>query len=1042
MKRLILVLLILSAPLCLFAENLVINPGFEAEKNGLPDGWVLTSVDGIKVEQHEKGRVLHMSNSAGSYKQVFQNITVTPGAIPCITIRANIKVSGVVPGPQEWEMARVMVLFYNDKGVQVGGWPELGRWKGTTGWGEKMAIINVPPDAKTIRVQPELSNCIGDMWIDDIEVKQGCKIDVPRDADDLLMNGNLEAGSGKPLFWGGWIADEGALESPGYESPTCFRIMNTSPIYSMITQEIPVDASKIGSITVSGWYKTKDVVQGANSWEKARISIEFHDDKERIGGYPPVTGEATGTVAEWAPMENTYRVPAGCKKVIVMAGLLNCTGTMWVDKIKVTARTPKGNVYKPEVIKQENRSAWWAFKPEPDSYTADAVIDLSYTLDAPAGKHGVISVNAKNGSLKFEDGTEARFWGTNLVGSDVFRTKPETDRMVKRLSKLGCNLIRLHHMDAAWADPNIFEKSANDTKNFSAESMDRLDYLVFRLKEAGIYVFMDMLVHRKLKAGDGVDGGDRLPAGLKEVIFIDEKLQDLELSYINALFNHENAYTKVKYKDEPAVVFTEIINESSVFYWDRNKEIPAQYTAKLDALFNSFLKQKYGTMAALKAVWDEKGSSCLSENEDFEKGTVKRDSFNLDWNDWNSFASATCAGRGSDTKRFYFDVQKKFYDRFYSHIKGLGVKCLVAGSNHWEKWDADIASNAAYDFVDRHTYWDHPAGGWSMQENISFKNTPMLKIKQNCVAELAHARIYRKPFTVSEWNAVLPNEYRAGAPVIMASYARLQGWDAMMQFNFSNYEWQPVLRHFADFSVDPAAISAWLPAVMIYRQGYIKPSQEKLVEYVSEADLFETNNLSFKLVNGDYNSPLMIQAAKTFKQGEESKLFNPQVLRGSALSLTQELYWNLKKGIFQLTSEKIQGAAGFLKNEPLKSRNLRISCSNKYASVFLVSLDNKPLGESNKLILNTTARTDNTDVQYSPSKTAVLQGGYSPIIVEPVYGTFTVTIKPFKSANIYTLDANGYRQGEYKNYVKAGNQLIIKTDENSKTLNYFIEIVR
>jgi hypothetical protein len=215
------------------------------------------------------------------------------------------------------------------------------------------------------------------------------------------------------------------------------------------------------------------------------------------------------------------------------------------------------------------------------------------------------------------------------------------------------------------------------------------------------------------------------------------------------------------------------------------------------------------------------------------------------------------------------------------------------------------------------------------------------------------------------------------------------------------------------------------------------------VDYVSDKDMFATKNSSYKLVNDDYASPLMIYTAKTFNKAEKSTVFSPALSRGAALSMTQELYWNLKKGIFQVTSDKIQGAAGFLKGGSFKSKNLRITCQNEYASVFLISLDMKPLSEAEKIILNTGARVDNTGVQYSPSKTSVIFGGSAPIIVEPVYSSCTVTLKSFKSVKVYTLDANGYKAGEYTNWVRTGNNsIVIKTDEKSKTLNYYIEILR
>ena len=41
-------------------------------------------------------------------------------------------------------------------------------------------------------------------------------------------------------------------------------------------------------------------------------------------------------------------------------------------------------------------------------------LDFSYLQDKPAGVHGYLKTSGER--LVFEDGTEARFWGTNVVG--------------------------------------------------------------------------------------------------------------------------------------------------------------------------------------------------------------------------------------------------------------------------------------------------------------------------------------------------------------------------------------------------------------------------------------------------------------------------------------------------------------------------------------------------------------------------------------------------------------------------------------------------
>ncbi len=449
-------------------------------------------------------------------------------------------------------------------------------------------------------------------------------------------------------------------------------------------------------------------------------------------------------------------------------------------------------------------------------------------------------------------------------------------------------------------------------------------------------------------------------------------------------------------------------------------------------------------MKNLREEWDKYGDSNLSPGENFNKNTVKRAKFKINWEDWPSFAAGESTGRSADTKLFYYEVEKNFYDEMYDYIKSLGTKALVTGSNHWEKWDADLLVNSKYDFIDRHTYWDHPSGGWTFQENIAFHNRPMLKTKQNSVAELAHCRVYGKPFTVSEWNMLPPNEHVAGSPLLMASYAAFQGWDAMMQFNYATYEWENMLTHFADFSRNPVVISNWFPAVKAYMDGYVSAGSRKIVDFIPRESIFFSKKRSFSLINSGYAAPLMIKSYKTFDKNNESKLFDPKTKKSAALSTTGELYWNFKKGLFQINAEKIQGACGFLDKaqKPLQFNNLKLRSRNKYASIFITSLDGKALSSAKKIILNTTARVDNSGAKYSPAHTSVIYGGTRPVIIEPVYSEIEIEINGFKDAVVYKLDANNYKDGEYGNYSTNSGTITIKTDENSKCLNYYVEIKR
>jgi hypothetical protein len=64
-------------------------------------------------------------------------------------------------------------------------------------------------------------------------------------------------------------------------------------------------------------------------------------------------------------------------------------------------------------------------------------------------------------------------------------------------------------------------------------------------------------------------------------------------------------------------------------------------------------------------------------------------------------------------------------------------------------------------------------------------------------------------------------------------------------------------------------------------------------------------------------------------------------------------------------------------------------------------------------------------------------------MIEPVYGTYTINVNNFKSIKVYLLDYNNYIKEVYNNVtIVSKNTIKIKTDNNSKAFNYYVEIER
>lgn len=279
---------------------------------------------------------------------------------------------------------------------------------------------------------------------------------------------------------------------------------------------------------------------------------------------------------------------------------------------------------------KDDDGEWYPFyfpeKLDPDSpYNVGKLV-----LDAPAGKHGFVKV--KDGHFYFEDGTRAKFWGTNLCFNACFPTHEQAEMLATRIAYFGFNAVRLHHMDYFFEPNGIFEdicpayKNPQDKKTgvLSKKQLDRLDYLVYQLKIRGIYIDMNLLVARHFTKADGVVDADQLGMAAKPVSMFDPTLIKLQKQYAKDLLTHYNPYTKLRYCDDPCVAMVEITNENSIIsgwknnqlngkFWGLKKGgIPDYYAKQLDTYWNDWLKTKYGTTENVKNAWASNKSAATS----------------------------------------------------------------------------------------------------------------------------------------------------------------------------------------------------------------------------------------------------------------------------------------------------------------------------------------------------------------------------------------------------------------------------------------------
>jgi len=242
-----------------------------------------------------------------------------------------------------------------------------------------------------------------------------------------------------------------------------------------------------------------------------------------------------------------------------------------------------------------------------------------------------ISINTSgNFSLNNEP---IRFWGSNIVSDAAFPEKTLASAIAGRLRKMGFNLIRMHHIDNPWSDGSLFDQWDN-TRNINPVTLDKLEYLIYHLKNNGIYINMNLNVSRTFKNDDGVENADSLVDFAKGITIFDPVLIALQKEYASKLLTHVNPYTNKSLADDPIMAMVEVINENSLYrMWRENKlrlfkeggVLTLSHKLMLDSLWNNYLKDKYSSTQNLASIWNA-GSTSGSNNNQVINGNFESSS--------------------------------------------------------------------------------------------------------------------------------------------------------------------------------------------------------------------------------------------------------------------------------------------------------------------------------------------------------------------------------------------------------------------------------
>ena len=227
------------------------------------------------------------------------------------------------------------------------------------------------------------------------------------------------------------------------------------------------------------------------------------------------------------------------------------------------------------------------------------------------GRQGpTVESSSKTGHfVESNTGNRIRFVGVNLTSVSLFPTHAEAEQLAAHLAKMGVNVVRVHQEDND--NSPLWDASVPGHQTFSADGLDRLDYLLYQLERHGIYLNLNLHVNREFTTADGFpDAVLHLSRTYdKQIDNFEPHMVDLQKQFAKAYLTHINPYSKHSYAEDPAVAFVEINNENALVGWEVPNalnyfnDLPEPYRGEFVGMWNRWLGRKYHTTAALNKAW-------------------------------------------------------------------------------------------------------------------------------------------------------------------------------------------------------------------------------------------------------------------------------------------------------------------------------------------------------------------------------------------------------------------------------------------------------
>ncbi len=717
-----------------------------------------------------------------------------------------------------------------------------------------------------------------------------------------------------------------------------------------------------------------------------------------------------------------------------------------------------------------------------------SALDVSEGIGKPkAGRYGKVRIG-KSGNFEFEKmpNKPVRFKGTNWRPGDMFgymvTTHEQIDQLAKMVRKQGYNLVR-------WR-LSMSKNEFDAPYKLNEKRKDLYDYFFYAMAREGVYHHFNLSSH-DLGAPDFVWHRDRFNVKIL-MYFGDPKTRQDWRNLMNYQLNLVNKYTGKKWKDDPSIATTEYFNEIELGPMDLSRA-SLEVKAFVDQKFVKYLKENYDKFEDLKNA-DPQTFGKFSKFED-----VKACNVSPSQPDYSRFVIEY----GRDLQRFCEKVIRE----------EIGFTAPLHQHNCSRAVNFALLSSEAGDYTALNVYHNHPSG--FMTKGSFVGNKSSISDFGGYFRAAAAKRVAGRPMMLSEWQHCYWNPYMYEAGVLFPAYSAFQGFD-----NLTVHDVAIMPPHragtmgcFEVFKSPVFRANEFLSYALFYR-GDVKKTENR-VDMIFDKDYLASSKDIGRAMNSeqskvalmtgfaiDFPSARKTPIAKNIRNSRAILKMSPEgssdvwsaanfastgegkgeykisdteailrekgVLRkgnitdsanGIFQSDTGEITMRVNEKVVKVVTAKTEAIALTPETKNEKLGKVTVHSTSVPASFAVVSVDNKSIANSQRMVL--VYNTDNimTDFKVAEGREILISAGTLPVlmkvgklsatldvpsqkksILKRVLSIFKKSEEP-KSYSLYSLKITGERIEKLPLQIKDGKFAIEIDTTKMKETTPFFELV-